>query len=81
MVQCGSRYQQFAVNSLQTTIHRNDTRLDKLRKIARDDSECNTLRSRVKEGFPKNIKDVQSAAKQFWNLRDELSIEDELILY
>ena len=31
-------HQQFAVNSLQTTTHRNDTRLDELRKIARDDN-------------------------------------------
>ena len=73
-------HQQFAVNSLQTT-HHNDTRLDELRKIARDDSEYNTLRSCVKEGFRKNLNDIPSAAKQFWNLRDELSIEDELILY
>ena len=39
-------HQQFAVNPLQTTSHRNDTRLDELRKIARDDSEYNTQKLR-----------------------------------
>ena len=50
-------HQQFAVKTMQTTTHPNDARLDELRKIARDDSEYNTLRTCVKEGFLKNLKD------------------------
>ena len=34
-----------------------------------------------RSGSRRHIKDFTSAAKQFWNFRDELSIDDELILY
>ena len=38
------------------------------------------LRKQIQNGFPANKKDLQDCLKPFWNIRNELSIEDDLVL-
>ena len=56
-------------------------RLQELRKHAREDSSYQQLKQYIMEGFPDHRHMLPEGAKPFWQVRQHLSVEDELIVY
>ena len=58
-------------------------RSDSLQQIRIDtqkDDDLVLLKHTITEGWPSNIKEVPSVIQSYWTLREELTIEDEIIL-
>ena len=55
-------------------------RLDELREATRQDAELSQLMKYIFQGFPESRRDVHQDVRQFWPFRDELCIEDGLIV-
>ena len=55
-------------------------RLSKLREATIKDEELTFLMKYILQGFPERQRDVHRDIRKFWSYRDELSIEDGLIL-
>ena len=58
-----------------------DRTLNDLRIAARADPSYLRLRDCVTSGFPANRYDLHSSLLPFWKLRDNLSVDDDLVLY
>ena len=57
-----------------------DKNLENLKNMASADREYQELKETVERGFPNNIKNLKPHERMFWNVRNELSVEEGLIL-
>jgi transposase InsO family protein len=57
-----------------------DDKLQQLREETKKDIILNELSKHIMQGFPKTIRDLHPSIRPFWSFRDELSIEDGVIL-
>lgn len=57
-----------------------EEKLKKLKEETDIDETLNCLKSQITEGWPESPREVPQAIKQFWSMRDYLSVEDGLIL-
>ena len=55
--------------------------LQELRLHAEQDQSYQTLKSIITEGFPDQKTSLPDLLKQYWSIRDRLSIDDDLIVY
>ena len=55
-------------------------RLDELRAATQDDTVLHTLKQYILSGFPEKLRDLNRTVRDYWPFRDELSIEDGLVL-
>ena len=55
-------------------------RLNLLREATSTDPEAGTLKKYISDGFPENSSDFPKRLRKFWSYRDELSIDDGVIL-
>ena len=55
--------------------------LQELRLHAEQDQSYQTLKSVITEGFPDQKTSLPDLLKQYWSIRDHLSIDDDLIVY
>lgn len=55
-------------------------KLKELHDVTRDDEELSLLMKYIIQGFPERHRDLHQMVRKFWSFRDELSIEDGLIL-
>ena len=55
-------------------------RLNELRDETRKDEVFDRLKEHILTGFPERARDIHPSVRPFWNFRDELSIEDGLII-
>ena len=57
------------------------TRLRDLRDQAAQDTEYQALHSTILNGFPANRHQLAESCKQFWGIRQHLSVDNDLIVY
>ena len=57
------------------------SRLQKLQQAAMSDQEYQALKHYVLNGFPKQRHELPEGCRQYWKIRVDLSIEDDLIVY
>ena len=55
-------------------------RLAELREETRQDAVLSCLMKYISQGFPDNRRDVHQQVRQFWPFRDELCLEDGLVM-
>ena len=58
-----------------------DLILQKTIEASKADPDHRLLHGLVQRGFPKNRKDLPDEAKPFYNIRDYLSVDGDLVLY
>ena len=56
-------------------------RLQELRKHAEQDEEYQLLRTFILDGFPKQRKQLPESCRRYWNVHQQLSLDDDLIVY
>ena len=61
--------------------HLVDQNLQRLKEAAAADDEYQTLKRQVEKGFPQTKNKLLPELAQFWAYKDELCVEDTLILY
>ena len=54
--------------------------LQQIRTATQDDDELELLKHTITQGWPSNIKEVPSVIQSYWKFREELTIEDGIIL-
>ena len=57
-----------------------EPRLNELRDETCKDEVLETLKEHILRRFPERARDIHPSVRPFWNFRDELSIEDGLII-
>lgn len=61
--------------------HLCDPILDRLRTVAMQDEKYKTLIDNVQNGFPSSRDKANASVIPFWNIRNELSVDDGIVLY
>ena len=56
-------------------------RLQELRKQAEQDEEYQLLRTFILNGFPKHRKQLPDSCRRYWNIHQQLTLDDDLIVY
>ena len=54
-------------------------RLEELKKETHSDKQFQTLKEVIQTGWPENKKDVDDSVREYWQYRDDLTLEDDLI--
>ena len=57
-----------------------DERIKELRNKTKDDQVLRTLSETIVTGWPKTIKELPTSIRSYWAFRDELSVEDGILL-
>ena len=57
-----------------------DERIQELRNKTKDDQVLRTLSETIVRGWPKTIKELPTSIRSYWAFRDELSVEDGILL-
>ena len=57
-----------------------DERIQELRNKTKDDRVLRTLSETIVTGWPKTIKELPTSIRSYWAFRDELSVEDGILL-
>jgi len=57
-----------------------DNRVKALKEETAKDPALQELKCVIIEGWPENIKDVPTPIRQYWSFRDELSVEDGVVM-
>ena len=68
-------------NQDDTDDHLPDPMIDRLRTVASKDDNYQTLIDNIQPGFPASIGKADTSVAAFWNIRNELSLDDGLVLY
>ena len=55
--------------------------LDALRKAAQEDDEYKQLHHFILNGFPDHRSQLPDPCKRYWNVREHLTLDDDLIVY
>ena len=56
-------------------------RLQELHKHAQQDEEYQLLRTFILNGFPKQRKQLPESCRRYWNVHQQLTVDDDLIQY
>jgi len=67
------------VHSVKQQLHVTDRRLETIRQAIQDDRDMRILKQTILDGWPESRSDCDPAVTMFWNHRDELSFENDLI--
>ena len=57
-----------------------DERIEELRNKTKDDHVLRTLSETIVTGWPDTIKELPTSIRSYWSFRDELSVEDGILL-
>lgn len=57
-----------------------DNYIHRITENTKTDTELNALKETIYNGWPENIKDVPQLCRPYWNYRDEISIEDGVLM-
>ena len=68
------------VNEITATLTAPAAQLTKLKNETEQDDELVLLKDAVMKGWPKTIQDLPQEIQPYWNFREELTIEDGLVL-
>lgn len=61
--------------------HQENVRLQDLRKQAEEDHEYQQLQHYIIIGFPEHQSQLPDECKRYWNIRNQLAIDDNLIVH
>ena len=75
----GLRDECSTMNGEQSELFETSALTEKIVNAAKGDNQYETLKVTIQKGFPKCKQQVNSEIMPFWNIRDDLSIEDNLI--
>ena len=67
------------VHSVKQQLHVTDRRIETIRQAMQDDRDMRILKQTILDGWPESRSDCDPAVTMFWNHRDELSFENDLI--
>ena len=68
------------VHLVHENIQVSDRRLEQIRLSTESDPQFQTLTKYILEGWPESQGDCPNSIREYWNFRDELSIENELVM-
>ena len=68
------------INQINKQLLARSDSLQQLRVATQDDNELAILKHTIMQGWPKTIKQVPPELQPYWTFREELTIEDGLIL-
>ena len=68
------------VNAITTQVRANSDKLQEIHQETAQDDELALLKHTITTGWPKQIQDLPREMQAYWNFREELTIEDGLIL-
>ena len=54
--------------------------LNQLRLATQEDDELVLLKHKIMQGWPSNIKEVSNISQSYWTFREELTVENGLVL-
>ena len=72
---------QLLINQMLMEQEKEDPIMRKLKNYAKMDDNYEKLVEAIKKGFPKDKKKCSIAILPYWNIKDELSVEDSLALF
>ena len=58
-----------------------DLMITNIKEIAQKDNDYQELQHTIINGFPNSIEKLNSGIRPYWNIRNNLSVVDDLILY
>lgn len=61
------------------TIQISDGQLDKVRHESKEDKTLAALSQQIVHGWPSEAKEVKQKIRQYWSMRDQLTVEDGLV--
>ncbi|MEW8546431.1 MAG: RNase H-like domain-containing protein, partial [Candidatus Thiodiazotropha sp.] len=67
------------VHTVLQQLHITDKRLENVKQAIQQDSQMQILKRTIKEGWPETRSACNSVVSEYWNHRDELSVEQDLI--
>ena len=67
------------VHTVLKTLCVTDRRLDKIKQAVETDSQMQTLKQTIIQGWPELRSECSKQVLEFWNHRDELSVESDLV--
>ncbi|XP_062591098.1 uncharacterized protein K02A2.6-like [Saccostrea cucullata] len=68
------------VHMISNSIPMSDACLDRIRYETAQDSQLVTLTSIILNGWPEHLAQCPYSVREFWNIRDELSVVDKLVM-
>ena len=68
------------MNQITSQLNARSDSLQQLREATQADDTLSILKYTIQQGWPSSIKDLPSKIQPFWTFREELTIEDGLIL-
>ena len=68
------------VNSVMRDLPASAGKLDQIRKLTDEDSSLQNLKQIVMEGWPESRKKIPSDLYPYWNIRDEITVSDGILL-
>ena len=68
------------VNQITSQLKARSDSLQNLQIAIQDDDKLAILKHTIQQGWPKTIKEVPSEIQSYWTFREELTIEDRLVL-
>ena len=70
----------FHVNQITSQLKARSDSLHNLQLATKDDDKLGILKHIIQQGWPKTIREVPSKIQPYWTFREELTIEDRLVL-
>ena len=67
------------MHAIKKQLYVTDRRLDRMRTSIENDAQMQTLKSTILEGWPEERSNCDPNIVEYWNHRDELSVDDGLI--
>lgn len=67
------------VHTVMSTISVSDRKLNEVRQATRNDTQMQTFKQTILDGWPETRKRCQTSIVEFWNHRDELSVAEDII--
>ena len=75
----GLIYEEYDINTL-TTVSISETKLDQIRQTTLNDPDLQSLKPLIQHGWPDSKHQTPLAARPYWDYRDEMTIQDGIIL-
>ncbi|CAM1291118.1 Uncharacterised protein at_DN1466 [Pycnogonum litorale] len=71
---------QCQVHMIQTSLPFSETKLKQFNSAIESDEEMTQLKQMILNGWPEQISEVPNSMTKYWNFREELAVEDDIIL-
>ncbi|CAB3997901.1 retrotransposon-like family member retr-1, partial [Paramuricea clavata] len=76
----GNEVPMIEINEISSTLPASPTKLDEIREQTRQDATLDHLKEVIHHGWPEYPSQCPSDLKEFWNFREDLSVENGLVL-